>query len=58
MDVTLNASNTSVFVSLALPDESVGMVGAQAIVCIPKYNTIVKYDLKGCADQAALPHKH
>ena len=42
---------------LGIPDESGGMVGAQAIICIPKYYTIVKYDLKGYIEQAALPDK-
>ena len=57
MDVTLTESNTLVFVFLGLPDESGGMVGSQDVVGIPKYNMIVKYDLMGYADQAALPNK-
>ena len=44
-------------VNLGFPDESGGMVGYQAVVCIPQYYTIVKYDLKGYSDQAALPDK-
>ena len=32
MDVTLTASNTEEFVALGLPDESGGMVGAQAFL--------------------------
>ena len=43
---------------IGLPDDSGGMIGAQAAVGIPQYNTIVKYDLKGCSDQEALPYKH
>ena len=43
---------------IGLPDDSGGMIGAQAAVGIPQYNTIVKYDLKGCADQEALPYGH
>ena len=58
MSVTLTASNTSGFVALAFPDELGGMVGAQAVLCIHWYNIIVKYDLNGYADQAALPEKH
>ena len=34
-----------------LPDESGGMVGYQAVVCISQYYMIVKYDLKEYADQ-------
>ena len=34
------------------------MVGDQDVVGIPHYNMIVKYDLKGYSDQAALPDKH
>ena len=45
--MTLTASDTSGFVALAFPGESGGVVGARAVVGIPKYNTIVKYDLKG-----------
>ena len=55
MAVTLNSSDTSRFVALAFPDELGGMVGAQAVLCIHWYNIIVKYDLNGYADQAALP---
>ena len=43
---------------LGFPDESGGMVGAQAVVGIPHYCMIVKYDLKGFSDQAALPDEH
>ena len=34
------------------------MIGDQAVVGIPQYKMIVKYDLKGYADQEALPEKH
>ena len=54
MAVILTASETAGFVALGFPDESGGMVGAQAVVGTPQYNMIVKYDLKGYADQAAL----
>ena len=57
MAVTLVTSNTSVFVYLGLPDESGDMVGSQSVVGIPQYNMIVKYDLMGYADQAALPNE-
>ena len=46
MSVTSVASNTSGFVVLGFPGDSVGMVGAQAVVGIPQYNMIFKYDLK------------
>ena len=36
------------------PDNSGGMVGSHAVVGIPKYYMIVKYDLKEYSDQAAL----
>ena len=55
MVVTFTASDTEVFVGLGFPDESGGMVGSKAIICIPQYNIIVTYDLKGYSDQAALP---
>ena len=55
MSVNLTEINTSRFVNLGFPDESWGMVGYQAVVGIPQYNMIVKYDLNGYADQAALP---
>ena len=54
MDDNLTASNISGFVTLGLPAESGGMVGAQSVVGIPKYNMIVKYALKGYPDQADL----
>ena len=54
MDVILTASDISGFVALVLPDKSGDMVRAQAVVTITQYNMIVKYDLKGYADQAAL----
>ena len=47
MSVTLTASNTSGSMSLVFPDESGGMVEAQAAVCISQYNMIFKYSLKG-----------
>ena len=34
------------------------MVGSQSVIGIPRYNTIVKYDLKGYADQPVLPYEH
>ena len=34
------------------------MFGAQAVIVIPQYNMIVKYELKGYADQAVLPEKY
>ena len=39
-------------------DESGGMVGAQAALCIPQYYMLVKYDLKGYSEQAALPDEY
>ena len=54
MDVILTASDISGFVALVLPDKSGDMVRAQAVVTITQYNMIVKYDLKGYADQGAL----
>ena len=50
MAVTFIASDTAGFVALGFPDESRGMVGSQAVIFIPQYNMIVKYDLKGYAD--------
>ena len=32
---------------VGFPDESGGMSGAQSIVGVPQYYTIVNYDLKG-----------
>ena len=58
MDVNFTASDTAVFGDLGLTDESGGMVVDQAVVGIPQYNMIVKYDLKGYADQAALTDYH
>ena len=55
MAVTFTAFETSGFVALGFPDESGGMVGSQAVTGIPQYNMIVKYYLKGYADQAVLP---
>ena len=55
MAVTLNASDTAGFLALGFPDESGWMVGVHAIVVIPQYNIIVKYDLKGYSDQSVLP---
>ena len=52
----MQATNGGV-VDLGFPDESGGMVGYQAVVGIPQYYMIVKYELKGYADQAALPDK-
>ena len=43
---------------LGFLDESGGMVGAEASVVIPQYYIIVRYDLKGYSDQAALPEHH
>ena len=57
MSVTLTASDTAGFVALGIPGASGGMVGAQAVIGIPQYNMIVKYHLKGCSNQAALPDK-
>ena len=57
MAVTLSAINTAGFVALGFPNESGGVVGSHSIVGIPQYNMIVKYDLKGYYDQAALPDK-
>ena len=54
MAVTLTASDTSGFVALGFPAKSGGMFGDKAVVGIPQYNMIVKYDLKGYADQSAL----
>ena len=54
MDVTLNASNTYGFAVIALPGESGGMAGSHTFVGIPQCNMIVKYDLKGYSDKAAL----
>ena len=45
--VTLTVSDTSGVVALGFPDESGGMVGAQATIGISQYNMIVKYGLKG-----------
>ena len=42
---------------LGFPDESGGMVGDQAVVGIPKYYMIVKYDLKGYSDQSEMQDK-
>ena len=55
LDINLAASNTSGFLDLGFPDESGGMVVAQAVLVIPQYNMLVKYDLKVYADQEALP---
>ena len=52
--VTLNTSDTARFGKPVFPDDWVGMVGYQPAVVIPQYNMIVKYDLKGYADQGAL----
>ena len=43
---------------LGFPDESGGMVGYQAIIGIPQYYMIVKYELKGYSDHAALMDKY
>ena len=43
--------------TLDFPDESGRMVGSQFIVGTPQYNIIVKYDLKGYADQVELTCK-
>ena len=40
--------------ALGFSDESGGMVGAQAFVGIPQYNTTVKYKLNGYAEQAEM----
>ena len=53
--VTLTAGNKSWFVALVSPDDSGSMVGYQSYKSITQYNMIVKYDLKGYSDQAALP---
>ena len=58
MAVTLTTSDTVGFGEPFFPDDSVGMVGYQAAVVIPQYKMIVKYDLKGYADQGALPEEH
>ena len=55
MDATLTANDTAGFVALCFHGESGGMVGDKAIVGIPPYNMIVRYDLMGYADQADLP---
>ena len=55
MAVTLTKSDTAGFGASVFPDDSVSMVGYQAAVVIPQYNMIAKYDLKGYADQGALP---
>ena len=55
ISVTLTASDTSGFVYLGIAGESGGMVGAQAILGIPQYNKIGKFDLKSYAKQGALP---
>ena len=34
------------------------MFGSQAVVGIPQHNMIVRYDLKGYVDQAALWYEH
>ena len=47
MAVNFTASYTAGFVALGFPDESGGMVADQAIVGVPQYNTIFKYDFKG-----------
>ena len=39
---------------LGFPHDSGGMVGSQAVVGISQYYMIVKYELKGYADQAEL----
>ena len=57
MAVTLTARDTAGFVALSFPDESGGMVVSQSVVCIPQYDMIVKYYLKGYADQEALMDK-
>ena len=51
----MTSSDTLGFVALSFPGESGGVIGDQAVVGIPQYNIIVKYDIKGYADQAALP---
>ena len=43
---------------LGLPDESGGMVISQAIVGIPHYYMIVKYNLKGYAYESALQDEY
>ena len=58
MGINLTASGTSGFVTRGFPDKSEGMVGSQAVVGIPQYNMLVKYGLKGYADQAELTGKH
>ena len=40
------------------PDNSGVWFGAHAVVGIPQYYMVVKYDLKGYAEQAALPDEH
>ena len=47
MAVTFDASDTAGFVALVFPDESGGVIGAQAVIGIPQYNIIFQYDLKG-----------
>ena len=54
MTVNFTASKIAGFVVLGFPDESGGVVGYQAVVGIPQYNIIVKYDLMGYSDQIAL----
>ena len=58
MAVTFDASDTAGFVALVFPDESGGVIGAQAVIGIPQYNIIFQYDLKGQAEQVALPDEH
>ena len=42
-------------VDLGFPYESGGMVGYQAVLGIPQYYMIVKYDIKGFSYQVTLP---
>ena len=58
MAVTFDASDTAGFVALVFPDESGGVIGAQAVIGIPQYNIIFQYDLKGQAEKEALPYEH
>ena len=39
------------------PDDSGVWFGSHAVVGIPQYYMVVKYDLKGYADQSALSYK-
>ena len=54
INFTLTASDLAGFVALYFLDESGGMVGAQDVIGISRYNMIVKYELKRYNEKAAL----